>query len=287
MSRSRTETALVARGLDSAFAASLVARGLTLAALKIKPEAALRSLGFSSEQIRRLREIDRPPIPNGTVIHLLYESRRTCCLCRDASRSVVVHHIVPWAESRSHPAGNLVVLCLQHHDEAHATRRLSRTLARDEISHAKAQWLAKVASLDTAAALEDVNILGMAAWDYFNHRRLVELAAHAGVDLSSITEYRRARREDLIHEDGAPGWLDVRDKIFMYEGGIARGSSLVYSFYKALLRATLEKNPAADLSSARSRALVRSIAQPGALVHCRGAFYSSGIILWPCTDRAR
>ena len=79
-----------------------------------------------------------------------------------------MHHIEPWATSRSHAEENLVVLCLEHHDLAHTKKELSLGLKPAELRAAKKQWKMKAGLMDAAA------VLGVAAcdqgrWDYINY----------------------------------------------------------------------------------------------------------------------
>ena len=84
---------------------------------------------------------------------LLFESRYTCCVCRDISGGIIVHHIEKYSESHSHDEDNLVVLCLNCHGEAHTTRELQLNLNRDRLRQSKKLWLERVKQLDNREAL--------------------------------------------------------------------------------------------------------------------------------------
>jgi len=84
---------------------------------------------------------------------LLFESRYTCCVCRDISGGIIVHHIEKYSESHSHDEDNLVVLCLNCHGEAHTTRELQLNLNRDRLRQSKKLWLEPVKQLDNREAL--------------------------------------------------------------------------------------------------------------------------------------
>jgi hypothetical protein len=137
---SRTKLALLAYGIDSELANVLVQGGHSVTALKALPIDALVQLGLSTSQARAITFSGRPPIPDDTLSAVLYKSRWTCCICRDHKKGVIVHHLSSWSESRSHDADNLVVLCLDHHGEAHTSRELSLTLTADRIRQARTRW---------------------------------------------------------------------------------------------------------------------------------------------------
>jgi len=64
---------------------------------------------------------------------LLFESGWACCVCGKTSGGIIVHHIEKYSESHSHDEDNLVVLCLNHHGEAHTKRELSINLTPDRL----------------------------------------------------------------------------------------------------------------------------------------------------------
>lgn len=64
----------------------------------------------------------------------------TCCICRDGTQGIIIHHLVPWSEIKNHDENNLVVLCLHHHDEAHTQRSLSLSLTVDRIRAIRNLW---------------------------------------------------------------------------------------------------------------------------------------------------
>lgn len=108
---SRTVDALVARGFDTHLASKLYEAGETLRSLQQKSEPKLAELGLLPTQIESILDSQRPSVPIPCVHQLLYESRRACVICRGRNKSIILHHIEPWAQSRSHDESNLVVLC--------------------------------------------------------------------------------------------------------------------------------------------------------------------------------
>ncbi|WP_163576437.1 HNH endonuclease signature motif containing protein [Halomonas faecis] len=191
----RTVNALLARGIDSKLAESLSAKKHTMASLKQMPQESLLNLGFSSEQAERLLQEPRPPIPEETLLRVLYRSRRTCCVCRDPKKSVVVHHIDEWASSRNHSESNLIVLCLDHHDLAHTRKELSQGLSRSELITSKENWETDVTKLDAKAILALKNSRDFSRWDWVNIQRVFELAIDRSIACTNtkITGYLRSR----------------------------------------------------------------------------------------------
>lgn len=128
--------------IDSATADRLIENGFSVKGLKALSETALHALGLTQSQIENVIGAGRPPIPEDTLNTVLFNSKWTCCICRDPKKAVIVHHLSPWAQSRSHVVDNLVILCLEHHGEAHTTHQLTLNLTADRIKDARDRWYA-------------------------------------------------------------------------------------------------------------------------------------------------
>ena len=124
---------------------------------------------------------------------MMHECRRTCCVCREKSKSLVLHHIREWAKSLSHDEEFLVVICANCHGEAHTKRELGRNLTADELLRHRELWAAEVAEFDARALLDpdaNRNALGMPpVWDYFNHLRISRIAAELSIDPTALPSF--------------------------------------------------------------------------------------------------
>lgn len=145
---SRTFKALIGKGIDSKKASKIVKSGFTIQQLSSCGSDALEKIGIDKDDLKLIFNSSRPTIPDEIIDNLLYKSRRTCCICRDKEKSIIIHHLIEWNESRSHSEDNLVVLCLLHHDEAHTKRELSRNLTHERIKSAKEKWEKEVEKYD-------------------------------------------------------------------------------------------------------------------------------------------
>jgi len=143
----KTFNALMERGFDSETAHRLEKAGYTLSSLTTLDEKTLNSLNISEELIDIIRKAKRPPIPSETMNKLLFESGWACCVCGKTSGGIIVHHIEKYSESHSHDEDNLVVLCLNHHGEAHTKRELGINLTPDRLRASKKLTLERVKQL--------------------------------------------------------------------------------------------------------------------------------------------
>jgi hypothetical protein len=145
---SKTLNALLAKGIDSEKANNIVKAGYTIQTLSTCGPEVFESIGIEKSDIELIFKSSRPAIPDEIVDSLLYKSRRTCCICREKEKSIIIHHLIEWNKSRSHSEDNLVVLCLHHHDEAHMKKELSLNLTPAKIKVAKEKWEAEIEKHD-------------------------------------------------------------------------------------------------------------------------------------------
>ena len=169
-----TINALIGRGIDTVLAQNLSANNYTLGILKQKTQQELTDLGLNEEQASLLLTEPRSPIPENIVNILLYKNKRTCCICRDPNKSVVIHHIKEWHVSHSHNESNLAVLCLEHHNEAHTAQGLSQNLSESELRLAKKNWEHDSSILDMKNIFQLKHASEYANWGWINIPRLFE-----------------------------------------------------------------------------------------------------------------
>ena len=169
-----TFNALMRRGFDLETANRLTSNGYSLSSLKSLDKNSLQSLKFSEELIQALLKEPRPPIPSKILNKILYESRMTCCVCRNSSQGIIVHHIHEFSDSRSHAEENLVVLCLNHHGEAHTKRELQLNLTPKRLREFKTCWLSDVKQYDNREALS-IN----SEYSYEAIKRISEVVHHS------------------------------------------------------------------------------------------------------------
>lgn len=267
-----TMKALLARGISSPVAENLVFQGLTLSLLQQSSTEHLKALGLDEDQVRAIRGGGRPPIPDANLLRVLFESKWCCCVCRDPKRGIVVHHIEPWEESRSHDEENLAVLCPVHHSEAHTEHELTLNLTRARLRELKEEWKAEVQRQDKqviAGLIGAPNVY----WDLINVERLLDVLDVKAIAASESAYYGRTLAEGLISKDGIPlprKWLpDLENSFYWlaaYEG------RTVYRYLKSLLETLMSRVHVVPLNTLWTRSDIASLG-PGKLVLVQGAFY--------------
>jgi hypothetical protein len=89
----------------------------------------------------------RAPIPPEISARVLFESDRTCCVCRQRGKPVQIHHI---NENPSHnDLRNLAVLCFDCHRETQITGGFDRKLDSDQVTLYRNDWHEAVARART------------------------------------------------------------------------------------------------------------------------------------------
>lgn len=186
-------------------------------------------------------------------------------MCRDPEKSIILHHINPWAESRDHDATNLAVVCLQHHAVAHSTTALAQNLDRKGLKAIKDQWEADCERLDAEAILK-VSRLDHAAWLYFNHQRLLALADDLQIGLTGMGGYVGAFSAGLVDAQGTP--VTASETSYMYHGGNGR---LLYADMRDVLHAIMRRLTIVNMSDYLDRVFSQQIIAPGDFLFVQGA----------------
>jgi hypothetical protein len=119
---------IAAAGLDTDTAQKAIAAGWNLTQLRAAPKKDLRTI-FDEEEVERVvAALQRKEIDETVVAELVKRCGWSCCVCwnYDAHPPVIIHHIVAHAKTADDSYLNLVVLCLNHHGEAHSKWEISR-----------------------------------------------------------------------------------------------------------------------------------------------------------------
>jgi hypothetical protein len=266
-----TAEKFLALGLDLQTASRLVANRWTASRLKRATAHELDTLGIGQDARERFK---RPPIPSEVLFKVLHKSRRTCCVCRNSSLPIIVHHIEEWHSSHDHAENNLAVLCLIDHDGAHTTHKLSQNLTADMIRKHKAEWEEQVKTAD-AKIIVGLSTVEGANWDYVNLARVFRLAQHLNINPQMILGFHDLLSLQLITPQG-----DLHPTVYappdpppcLYLCGLSEGRML-YAYTTEMLEAIVQRLGVVDISSARSYTDIRSLADDGSLVFVQAPFY--------------
>lgn len=85
----------------------------------------------------------RTPIPTAVAAKVLFNSDRTCCVCRIPDRKIQIHHIDD--DPSNNAPSNLAVLCLECHGETQITGGFGRRLDAEQVTLYRDDWHSIVA----------------------------------------------------------------------------------------------------------------------------------------------
>ncbi len=277
MSNQRSINALLARGLDSDKAKSLIAKNYTLQKIKTENDQRLYEFGLSEKDVKLLKKsVNRPPVPSDTLKDLLMDSAFTCNVCRDNELPIIVHHIDSWADSNSHHSDNLIVLCLNCHSKAHSQSSIATNLDKSRLKSFKKSWLEKVKSREIESVFRPPTWgIDEGVWDYLNHCRIIDLAKLNKVELHSIDGYQDLLTSNLIAKDGSYIWpsgnqLDPNKMHFMYEGGFVSPLRSLIAFYIEILKSILKKTNLKIISNDFRKSAVNALTNNNSVLAVTG-----------------
>lgn len=261
--------ALIARGFDSNLAKYIVNQGYTLGRLQTLDSKLLKKIGINESLIEILQKENRPPIPDDTLIKLLFESKCRCCICRDDSRGIVIHHIKEWNESHSHEENNLVVLCPLHHDEAHTKRNLTITLTPEKILALKKEWT-EIVKIDDRKAILEITSRSESRWDYFNHNRIFELYLKNKISNRNYRSTSNVKALGLINSLGTFPVVNDPNRIQLYHFD---NGYLQYYYMAELFSDLLINLPFIDITDKFTKKELKSLISPGIYIAIQAGFY--------------
>lgn len=90
----QTLKSLISKGIDSKLAQRIVDENYTLKDLSALSPEELLKFGIDERLRNQIFDSNRHPIPENIVDTLLYKSRRTCCICRDSNRSIIIDKMI-------------------------------------------------------------------------------------------------------------------------------------------------------------------------------------------------
>jgi HNH endonuclease len=261
-----TEKALLARGVPSDIAATLTSAGHTITSLKSKSIEQLLSLGLPGDVVKDIRS-GRTPVPESTLLKLLFDNKWVCCVCRSETEPVVVHHIAPWAKSRSHEPSNLVVLCPNDHAKTHSKGDLTQNLTSDRLKTIKREWESQVKTDDSIVIRRAAQTAGE-YWYFFNLLRLHEIADHERIDLKSLPHYAEARRARVLDTSGCLV-AESADSMYAYSG---RNATLRYWYAKDVFLTVLDRLSVTNVSDRFDRSDLGNTVIRNDIVYVEGAY---------------
>ena len=227
----------------------------------------------------------RPKIPKALERRLLYESAYVCVICQ--SDGCHIHHIDH--NHSNNNEDNLVVLCVNHHDEAHTNRQLSKNLDAAALRAAKTEWIEYVKKRRQMAATASgqkglVQESGFSSsgitWGYINHKRVSQMG-----DPNLLNEKERQNFDYCV----ARGLID-QNAVVIKPGGVNSATSptngTIYDWYEfgddqrvhlvyvALVDQIGSNSGVLHLEDKSwTKARIKSLVCPGQIVFANRAFY--------------
>ena len=100
---------------------------------------------FTEEEAKEISiKSKRKPIPSKIIDKFINECDWKCAICKDLKKiqPVIIHHIIPYSKSQNNNYSNLILLCIDHHNDAHSKSDLSgQFLPVKLLKSKKKEWI--------------------------------------------------------------------------------------------------------------------------------------------------
>lgn len=80
----------------------------------------------------------RQRIPQDVEAEILFANDRTCCICRDSTKGIQIHHMD--RNPNNNDLDNLAVVCTDHHDEIHKAGGITKGISATLLKRYKRNW---------------------------------------------------------------------------------------------------------------------------------------------------
>lgn len=232
----------------------------------------------------------RKAIPQKLKNKLMYDCAYTCCICQQ--RGGHIHHI---DEDHSNSTeDNLIVVCPNHHDDAHSKHDNSQNLSPTALLDAKRRWLDEVKTRRTLAATEKGQ-LAMAgnstfasmgiSWGYINHRRVSDLARVELLDGKDKQYFEYCVARGIIDAKGIllkpsrsapPSTSYIGNTIYdWFEHG---DDHRLHVVYRALVDQISKAHQPIHLKKESwTKTRIKDLVQPGKLLFVESGFYFKAV----------
>jgi hypothetical protein len=227
----------------------------------------------------------RVKIPSEIEKKIIYNSARTCNVCKNPKKGIQIHHVDQ--NPSNNITANLIVLCQDCHEEAHTKHDMSKNLTPEKLEYFKKQWEEEIANRSSLAMLPSHNI-DQAVWTFINHQRIGKILEVHGIqfrdDLKQLLE-----SNGVIDKFGIPIFNAIkRDKthITIYDYFSWDDSMRLHKMYCDAVDDLILTVRPLELGAIWSKREIISLVKPGSYIFAiRGYYFKTGEIINNEEDR--
>ncbi len=158
----KSKKKLLALGIQEDLVDKIIDLGYTKSSLKNLPKKKLKDIFTENETDIIYEKVRRKAIPPETIDRMIEEYDWKCPICYDIKKvhPLIVHHITQYSESQNNDFDNLILLCLEHHEDAHTKSTLSGDFLPENVLKVKRnEWLEYVRSFKRLHQMERTAII--------------------------------------------------------------------------------------------------------------------------------
>ncbi len=130
----------------------------------------------------------RKKIPKEIEAEILFRNNRTCCICRDSTKGVQIHHIDE--NPSNNEESNLAVVCVDHQDEIHKLGGITKGISPILVKKFKSSWELEVRKSRTREHTPLKSELGIekTLFEFEIRKSAYEILALEDSDIKAITQ---------------------------------------------------------------------------------------------------
>ncbi|MCK4310033.1 MAG: HNH endonuclease [Methanomicrobia archaeon] len=128
----------------------------------------------------------RKKIPRDKEAQILFINDKTCCICRDSTKGVQIHHID--GDPNNNDLSNLAVVCINHHDELHKSGGMTKSISPDLLKKYKYEWELEVKKRRQYESPKSLFGIEEILFEYEIRKTIYEITALKDSDVEGIEQ---------------------------------------------------------------------------------------------------
>lgn len=217
----------------------------------------------------------RKSIPKLIQKELLYNSVRTCCVCRNGKSPIQIHHIDQDPSNNDYT--NLIVICSNCHDESHTQHKMTKNLTASDLKYSKEEWELQVKERASMAMLPS-SISTVAMWTFINHEKLPRILQNLGI-LFKKELFNTLLHKGVIDTSGVPCFQKNSNKsqhITVYDRMEWDCSQQFHNLYMEAVDNLIKHTNPLELRAIWTKTEFKKMIKPGAICFVMRGFHFQG-----------
>jgi len=205
-------------------------------------------------------------------MRILYKSAKTCAVCKCKDNPLIIHHID--GNPSNNDEENLILLCVNCHDEAHTKHEHALNLNKQRLSYFKKEWENQVKNNSLKAMILG-DVISPINWTYFNLSFIPKNIVSYGIDYKN-NKYNYLISKKIINKDLeiiANGINNHFDSETVFDRVDINDAHILKSFYEEQVNNMISVIVPYEIDAIWTKTEIKLLLNPNTFIYHRGGMY--------------